>query len=54
MSEQDGLFFTENVVNVNAMVRKVMAFTVIVPISFIILTLAGIWIVPHVYSIGIL
>jgi HD-GYP domain-containing protein (c-di-GMP phosphodiesterase class II) len=54
MSEQDGLFFTENVVNVNAMVRKVMAVTVIVPISFIILTIAGIWIVPHVYSLGIL
>lgn len=54
MSEQDGLFFTENVVKVNAVVRKIMAVTVIVPISFIILTLAGIWIVPHAYSIGVL
>ena len=54
MSEQDELFFTENVVNVNAMVRKVMAATVIVPISFIILTLAGIWIVPYNYSIAML
>ena len=54
MSEQDELFFTENVVNVNRMVRKVMAATVIVPISFIVLTLAGIWIVPYNYSIGIL
>ncbi|MCR4580603.1 MAG: HD domain-containing protein [Treponema sp.] len=50
MSEQDELFFTENVVNVNRMVRKVMAATVIVPLSFIILTHIGIWSVSYNYS----
>ncbi|MBR1639847.1 MAG: HD domain-containing protein [Treponema sp.] len=54
MSEQDELFFTENIVNVNRMVRKVMAATCIVPVSFIILTLAGIWIVAYSYSFAML
>ena len=50
MSEQDESFFNENVGKVNRMVRKVMAVTVIVPLSFIVLTLAGVWSVPYDYS----
>ncbi|MCH5293044.1 MAG: HD domain-containing protein [Treponema sp.] len=54
MSTQDELFFTENVVNVNRMVRKIIAATIIVPISFLVLTLAGIWIIPYGYSLMVL
>ena len=46
--------FDENITNVNAMILKIMAFTAIVPLSFIILTVAGVWAVPHTYSVGIL
>lgn len=46
--------FDENITNVNAMILKIMAFTAIVPLSFIILTVAGVWAVPHSYSAGIL
>ncbi|EID85635.1 response regulator [Treponema sp. JC4] len=46
--------FDENINNVNAMILKIMAFTAIVPTSFILLTVVGIWNVPHTYSVGML
>ena len=43
--------FDENVGKVNSMILRIMEFSVLVPVSFIIFTLAGLWDVPHSYSI---
>ena len=53
MSVTDEEFFKENIVSVNRMVGKVLLFSSLVPISFIVLTLLGIWYVPHFYSISL-
>lgn len=50
MGSIDEQFFYENVIKVNKMVAMIMLSSAIVPLSFIILTLIGIWIVPHSYS----
>lgn len=50
MSITDEEFFNENIVKVNKMVARLLLCTVAVPISFITLTLAGLWIVPYWYS----
>ena len=42
--------FDENVGMVNSMILRVMEFAVLVPLSFIIFTIAGLWDVPHSYS----
>lgn len=54
MSSIDEKFFNENVVQVNNVVANILLVSAIVPISFISLTIAGIWIVPHAYSVGVL
>lgn len=54
MSHTDDLFFKENIVDVNKKVSRILFGTMGVPITFIVLTIAGLWIVPHSYSISIL
>ena len=54
MSITDETFFRENIVEVNKMVRNVLLGTIFVPVMFIALTILGIWVVPHSYSISIL
>ncbi len=54
VNEQNEIFFKNNIKNVNASVEKILLATVLVPCFFIILTLAGIWRVPHFYSIFII
>ena len=51
LSVTQSRLFDENVGKVNSMICKIMAFSVLVPLSFIIFTLAGLWNVPHSYSI---
>ena len=43
-------FFKENIVNINQIVGIILLAGTIVPVSFILLTLAGIWKVQHWYS----
>lgn len=43
--------FDENISNVNLMILKIMAIAVIVPLSFFVCTLLGLWVVPHIYSL---
>ena len=54
MSITDETFFRENIVEVNKMVRNVLLGTIFVPVMFIALTIPGIWVVPHSYSLSIL
>ena len=54
MSVSDEAYFLENIVDVNKKVKNILVGTIFVPIVFIILTIAGLWIVPHSYSLGIL
>lgn len=51
LSVTQSRLFDENVGKVNSMICKVMAFSVLVPVSFIVFTLAGLWNVPHAYSV---
>lgn len=51
MSITDEEFFKENIVSVNRMVEKVFLFGLLVPFSFIILTICGIWFIPYSYSL---
>ena len=46
--------FDENVGKVNSMILRVMEFSALVPISFIIFSLIGLWEVPHAYSVILL
>jgi len=50
----DDIFFNENIVKVNKTVERILFAAAIVPLAFIILTVIGIWIVPHLYSTIIL
>lgn len=50
MSITDEEFFNENIVKVNKMVERLLLGTIAVPIAFVVLTLAGLWSVPHWYS----
>ena len=54
MSVSDEAYFLENIVDVNKKVKNILVGTIFVPITFIILTIAGLWIVPHSYSLSIL
>ena len=54
MSVNDDAYFLENVVDVNKKVKNIFIGTIFVPITFIVLTIAGLWIVPHSYSLSIL
>lgn len=54
MSINDEVFFKENIVNVNKKISIILFCTIFVPVSFIILTFAGLWIVPHSYSLLVL
>ena len=54
MSITDETFFRENIVEVNKKVRNFLLGTIFVPVMFIALTIPGIWVVPHSYSISIL
>lgn len=53
MSVYDDLFFTENIASVNKIVEKIIFCTCMLPVFFFVFTVAGIWIVPHMFS-GIL
>ncbi len=50
MSIDDEIFFTENITNVNRIVEKILCASALVPLSFLILTLAGVWVVPYSYT----
>lgn len=54
MSLSDEIFFNENVVKINNLVSRILFITIIVPVSFIILTALHIWRVPHLFSIGMI
>ncbi len=51
MTEHNKLFFDQNMGHINKRVCTILFVTTIVPVLFILLTLAGIWIVPHSYSL---
>ena len=53
MSINDEAFFNENIVNVNKKVNIILFCTIPVPIVFAILSAIDVWIVPHVYSLGV-
>jgi len=53
MSINDETFFNENIVKVNKMVCRILFFTIPVPILFAVLSFVDIWIVPHIYSLGV-
>ena len=53
MSINDEAFFNENIVNVNKKVCKILFCTIPVPIAFAILSAVDVWIVPHIYSLGV-
>ena len=53
MSINDEAFFNENIVNVNKKVCTILFCTIPVPVVFAALSVVDIWIVPHVYSLGV-
>ena len=53
MSTNDEAFFNENIVNVNKKVCTILFCTIPVPVVFAALSVVDIWIVPHVYSLGV-
>jgi hypothetical protein len=50
ITEEDS-FFTENIVNINKKINKILFHASMVPIIFVILTYAGVWYVPTGYAI---
>ena len=52
ITEEDS-FFTENIVNINKHITKILFCASLVPIIFIILTQAGVWYVPTGYALMI-
>ena len=50
MNDTTELFFNENIRSVNKVVEILILTCAVVPVSFCILTLCGIWRVPHSYS----
>ena len=54
MSQTEELFFKENIVDVKKKVSRILFGTIGVPISFVIFTFAGLWVVPYWYSLLIL
>lgn len=53
MSNNDETFFNENIVNVNKKVNTILFCTIPVPIVFAFLSAIDVWIVPHIYSLGV-
>lgn len=51
MSITDEEFFNENIVRVNKKVELILFGSILVPVSFLVLTLVGLWRVPHLYSL---
>lgn len=54
MDTTNDLFFKQNLTRTNIMVFKILLFSGLVPLLFIILTLAHIWVVPHKFSLAII
>ena len=50
MNDTNDLFFNENIRSVNRVVEILLLTCGVVPVAFCILTLCGIWRVPHTYS----
>ena len=50
MNDATELFFNENIRSVNKVVEVLLLTCAVVPVAFCILTLCGIWRVPHTYS----
>ena len=50
MNDTNELFFNENIRSVNKVVEILLLVCAVVPVAFCILTLCGIWRVPHSYS----
>ena len=50
MNDTSDLFFNENIRSVNKVVEILILTCAVVPVAFCILTLCGIWRVPHAYS----
>ncbi len=50
MNDTSELFFNENIRSVNKVVEILLLTCAVVPVAFCILTLCGIWRVPHSYS----
>ena len=50
MNDTNEIFFNENIRSVNKVVEIILLTCAAVPISFYLLTLCGIWRVPHTYS----
>ena len=53
MNDTSELFFNENIRSVNKVVEILLLTCAVVPVAFCILTLCGIWRVPHSYSASI-
>ena len=53
MNDTSELFFNENIRSVNKVVEILLLTCAVVPVAFCILTLCGIWRVPHTYSASI-
>ena len=53
MLESDQSFFYRNISNVNKKINLILFFTIPVPIIFAIVTIMGVWIVPHTYSLTV-
>ena len=53
MSENDQSFFYRNIANVNKKINLILFFTIPVPICFAIFSIAGLWVVPHTYSLTV-
>ncbi|MCR4734124.1 MAG: HD domain-containing protein [Treponema sp.] len=51
MSLTDEVFFKENVTNVNKMVEVILWTSAFVPVAFFLITIIGLWKVPHLYSL---
>lgn len=54
MSITDEEFFNENIVRVNKKVEIILFSSILVPVSFLVLTLVGLWRVPHTYSLSVI
>lgn len=52
--DNNEIIFEQNIARINGLVSKILLLTVIVPVSFYILTIAGIWFVPNSYCIFML
>ncbi len=49
----DEEFFEENIVKINRMIEKVLFASMFIPVIFCVLTLVGVWEIPHVNSLNL-